>query len=113
MSWLLSWPIVGLGSVAPATTVHFYTAPQERAVCEYCPTAGVESVGRMIAKDYFKRQAKTLRKMVRVTKNETVANRLSSTADAFDNRSACGTDESSAAVDRPPKGATDREHGSD
>ena len=38
----------------------------------------------MINKDYFKRQAKTLRKMVKVAQDRTVAERLSEMADEFD-----------------------------
>jgi hypothetical protein len=38
----------------------------------------------MIDKDYFKRQAKTLRKMVKVAQDLTVAERLSEMADEFD-----------------------------
>ncbi len=64
----------------------------------------------MIAKDYFKRQAKTLRKMVRVTRNPTIADRLSFMADDFEHRSADGTDEISPAID-PPGGATNRDDG--
>lgn len=40
----------------------------------------------MIAKDYFKRQATTLRKMVRVTRNQTIADRLNHMADDFEAR---------------------------
>ena len=64
----------------------------------------------MIAKDYFKRQAKTLRKMIRVTRNPTIADRLNFMADDFDHRSADGTEEAAVAI-APPDGATDREEG--
>jgi hypothetical protein len=40
----------------------------------------------MIDKDYFKRQAKTLRKMVKVAQDRTVADRLSDMASDFDQR---------------------------
>ena len=64
----------------------------------------------MIGKAYFKRQATTLRKMVRVTRNQTIANRLTSMADEFDNRSIVEADESGEAIPirRPPLPA-DRE----
>jgi hypothetical protein len=62
----------------------------------------------MIAKDYFKRQAKTLRKMIRVTRNPTIADRLNFMADNFEHRSADGTDEISPTND-PPEGATSRD----
>jgi hypothetical protein len=64
----------------------------------------------MIAKDYFKRQATTLRKMVRVTRNPTIADRLSFMAEDFEHRSADGTDEINPAIDRPD-GATNRDDG--
>jgi hypothetical protein len=40
----------------------------------------------MIDKDYFKRQARTLRKMVKVAQDRTVAERLSDMASDFDER---------------------------
>jgi len=40
----------------------------------------------MIGKDYLRRQATTLRKMVRVTQNPSIANRLSLMAEEFDAR---------------------------
>src|SRR5262249_18813466 len=44
----------------------------------HCHRRGQKNVGkRMIAKDYFKRQAKTLRKMVRIVRNPSIADRLS------------------------------------
>jgi len=64
----------------------------------------------MIGKDYFKRQATTLRKMVRVTKNSSVADRLSLMAEEFDARSTSETGD----VDREarlPTRATNREDG--
>lgn len=66
----------------------------------------------MIAKDYFKRQAMTLRKMVRVTRNRTIANRLTLMADEFDNRSEDGSDELAPSLG-PPPGATGREENHD
>ncbi len=54
----------------------------------------------MIAKDYFKRQATTLRKMIRATRNPTLANRLTLMADEFDSRSADGTEDGEPAVRR-------------
>jgi hypothetical protein len=56
----------------------------------------------MIAKDYFKRQATTLRNMVRVTRNRTIAHHLTMMAEDFDNRSEFGTDEPAASAGPPP-----------
>ena len=47
----------------------------------------------MIDKDYFKRQATTLRKMVRITRNQSLADRLSHMAEDFDVRASDGADE--------------------
>jgi hypothetical protein len=47
----------------------------------------------MIGKDYFKRQAKTLRKMVKVTQDPVVADRLCEMADEFESRADGGRDE--------------------
>ena len=47
----------------------------------------------MIGKDYFKRQAKTLRKMVKVTQDPVVADRLCEMADEFEARADGGRDE--------------------
>ena len=47
----------------------------------------------MIGKDYFKRQAKTLRKMVKVTHDPVVADRLCEMADEFESRADGGRDE--------------------
>jgi hypothetical protein len=47
----------------------------------------------MIGKEYFKRQATTLRKMVRVTRNPSIADRLSLMAEHFDARSSNEIDE--------------------
>jgi hypothetical protein len=43
-------------------------------------------VPAMIDRDYFRRQARTLRKMVKVAQDSTVADRLSDMADDFDKR---------------------------
>jgi hypothetical protein len=40
----------------------------------------------MIGRDYFKRQAKTLRKMVKVAQDPVVADRLCEMADEFESR---------------------------
>ena len=40
----------------------------------------------MIGRDYFKRQARTLRKMVKVAQDPVVADRLSEMADDFESR---------------------------
>ncbi len=66
----------------------------------------------MIDKDYFRRQATTLRKMVRATKNKTIADRLSLMADEFDSRSADGTDDLGPA-NGPSSGASGHEEGYD
>lgn len=42
----------------------------------------------MIGRDYFKRQAKTLRNMVKVARDQAVADRLSEMADDFEARAA-------------------------
>ena len=47
----------------------------------------------MIGKDYFKRQAKTLRKMVKVTQDPVVADRLCEMADEFESRAEGRRDE--------------------
>jgi hypothetical protein len=47
----------------------------------------------MIGKDYFKRQAKTLRKMVKVTHDPVVADRLCEMAEEFESRADTGRDE--------------------
>ena len=67
---------------------------------------------RMIGKDYFKRQATTLRKMVRVTRNRTIANRLTLMAEEFDNRSEDGADTLAASAS-PRTDAVDREEDHD
>jgi hypothetical protein len=66
----------------------------------------------MIAKDYFKRQATTLRKMVRVTRNSSIADRLSLMAEDFDARSSRPTDEFLPTVHSPGH-AIDGEEGAD
>jgi hypothetical protein len=47
----------------------------------------------MIGRDYFKRQAKTLRKMVKVAQDPVVADRLCEMADEFESRANIGSDE--------------------
>ena len=47
----------------------------------------------MIDRDYFRRQAKTLRKMVKVAQDPVVADRLSEMADDFESRAGVGPDE--------------------
>jgi hypothetical protein len=66
----------------------------------------------MIAKDYFKRQATTLRKMVRVTRNSSIADRLSLMAEDFDARSSGSTDEVAPTI-HPPGHTVDRKDGAD
>jgi hypothetical protein len=66
----------------------------------------------MIAKDYFKRQATTIRKMVRITRNPSIADRLSLMAEDFDARSSERTDEFGP-VGYPLRRALDREEGPD
>jgi hypothetical protein len=51
----------------------------------------------MIGKDYFKRQATTLRKMVEVAQDKTVAERLIHLADDFEAKA----DEPGGAADNP------------
>ncbi len=46
----------------------------------------------MIGKDYFKRQAKTLRKMVGVTQDKTAVHRLTLLADDFEAKAEAGPD---------------------
>ena len=65
----------------------------------------------MIAKDYFKRQATTLRKMVRVTRNPSIADRLSLLAGDFEARSD-ETDELAPEV-QPLARPADRREGHD
>jgi hypothetical protein len=50
-------------------------------------------VPAMIGKDYFKRQAKTLRKMVKVAQDPMVADRLCEMAEDFESRAGVGPDE--------------------
>jgi hypothetical protein len=47
----------------------------------------------MIGKDYFKRQAKTLRKMVKVAQDPVVADRLCEMAEEFESRADTGRDD--------------------
>jgi hypothetical protein len=64
----------------------------------------------MIGRDYFKRQATTLRKMVKVAKDPVVADRLSDMAHDFDQRA---RDEEGVDVHRHPadRGADAGGHG--
>jgi len=50
-------------------------------------------VPAMMGRDYFKRQAKTLRKMVKVAQDPMVADRLCEMADEFESRAGAGPDE--------------------
>ena len=83
-------------------------ARNECRSCESC-NRGVRGswVGRMIGKDYFKRQATTLRKMIGVAQDKVVATRLTSLADDFEAK-ADEEPEPPKAPDRPPnRGAAD------
>jgi hypothetical protein len=67
-------------------------------------------VPTMIDKDYFKRQARTLRKMVKVAQDRIVADRLSEMADEFDARAE--NDDSDRRFERSRRGAAGNEgHG--
>jgi hypothetical protein len=63
----------------------------------------------MIGKDYFKRQAKTLRKMVKVAQDPVVAERLCEMADEFESRADTGVDERMRFAERAGRG--DEGHG--
>jgi pyoverdine/dityrosine biosynthesis protein Dit1 len=63
----------------------------------------------MIGKDYFKRQAKTLRKMVKVVQDPVVAERLCEMADEFESRADAGLDERMRFPERAARG--DEGHG--
>jgi pyoverdine/dityrosine biosynthesis protein Dit1 len=63
----------------------------------------------MIGKDYFKRQAKTLRKMVKVAQDPVVAERLCEMADEFESRADTGHDERMRFAERAGRG--DEGHG--
>ncbi len=65
-------------------------------------------VGRMIGKDYFKRQATTLRKMVGVAQDKTVADRLTHLAADFEAKADGGSDPS----EQPARESGGRESGS-
>jgi hypothetical protein len=64
----------------------------------------------MIDRDYFKRQARTLRKMVRVAQDRTVADRLSDMADDFEARANDGSARLEHGCGPPWRGA-DRDEG--
>jgi len=66
----------------------------------------------MIPKAYFKRQATTLRKLVRITGNQTIANRLSFMADDFEHRSVEALDQLETPTGHPVR-AADGENGTD
>jgi len=66
----------------------------------------------MIAKDYFKRQATTLRKLVRITRNPGIADRLSLMAEDFDAR--CASEDSELGPEvHPSARPADRKEGHD
>jgi len=56
--------------------------------------ATIDPGNGMIGRDYFRRQATTLRKMVRITGNRAVADRLNTMADDFEARSTLDSDAS-------------------
>lgn len=58
----------------------------------------------MIGRDYFKRQAKTLRKMVKVARDPVIADRLCEMADEFESRADGGRDDSMHSIDRSARG---------
>ncbi len=64
----------------------------------------------MIGRDYFRRQATTLRKMVSVTKNPSIADRLSLMAEDFETRSANEPGEAAPEA-APRRGDANREGG--
>ena len=64
----------------------------------------------MIGKEYFKRQAKTLRKMVKVAQDPVVADRLCELADEFESR-AGGLDELEHPLYSPDGARGDEGHG--
>src|SRR5262245_48775260 len=61
--------------------------------CRIRATRGESMVPVMIGRDYFKRQAKTLRKMVKVAQHPMVADRLCEMADEFESRAGAEPDE--------------------
>ena len=65
----------------------------------------------MIGKDYFRRQAKTLRKMVKVAQDPVVADRLCEMADDFESRAGGGPDEFDHPLYSPRAGHGDEGHG--
>jgi hypothetical protein len=66
----------------------------------------------MIGKDYFKRQATTLRKMVKVAKDPMVADRLRDMAYEFEERARDGTGAFDVLSRREDRGAdADEGHG--
>jgi hypothetical protein len=65
----------------------------------------------MIGRDYFKRQAKTLRKMVKVAQDPMVADRLCEMAAEFESRAGGGSDEPEHHLHVPGVARGDRGHG--
>jgi hypothetical protein len=65
----------------------------------------------MIGRDYFRRQAKTLRKMVKVAQDPVVADRLCEMADDFESRAGTGPDEFDHPLDRSGAGHGEEGHG--
>lgn len=65
----------------------------------------------LIGKGYFRRQAKTLRKMVNVTQDSVVADRLCEMADDFESRAGIGADELDHPLYLPGAGRGDEGHG--
>ena len=65
----------------------------------------------MIGRDYFKRQAKTLRKMVKVAQDPMVADRLREMAAEFESRAGGGPDEPEHHLQAPSVARGDRGHG--
>jgi hypothetical protein len=64
----------------------------------------------MIGRDYFKRQAKTLRKMVKVAQDPVVADRLCEMAAEFESRAGIGPDEPEYHLHAPGGTSGDRGH---
>lgn len=65
----------------------------------------------MIGRDYFRRQAKTLRKMVKVAQDPVVADRLCEMADDFESRAGVGSDELEYQLYSPDGARGDGGHG--
>lgn len=67
----------------------------------------------MIGKDYFKRQATTLRKMVEVAQDRVVAAQLNHLAEDFEAKAEGGPDAPNGNPGGPSAGADDRSHSKD